>query len=272
MAKSQLPEFGAEAGQTLGPDGPFSVQIEGVPEPSADPLGPLARFFVENRLEGSYSVAVSPARVSPLSRWLAGRRQRKLAEGSGFQRVDDDRTTTAVDHPKQVELEESVKGLDRLLGRRPVRVKVQVSARDAPTAAEAANVLAGALSSQRRISGLKVGPPRPAARPGWRRSTLMLPAEAAPYLWLPQVPMGMKVTPSAEFQAPPRSEGEIVLGEAVGLSGRTGQKVRIPLAQLAKHVFVTGMTGSGKTTSCLGLLLQLNDLGVPFLVVEPVKS
>ena len=100
----------------------------------------------------------------------------------------------------------------------------------------------------------------------------MLPAEAAPYLWLPQVSMGMKVTPSAEFQAPPRSEGEIVLGEAVGLSGRTGQKVRIPLAQLAKHVFVTGMTGSGKTTSCLGLLLQLNDLGVPFLVVEPVKS
>src|SRR6202035_5401851 len=52
----------------------------------------------------------------------------------------------------------------------------------------------------------------------------------------------------------------------------TGQDARIPLDVLTKHCFITGMTGSGKTTSCFNLLLQLYRLGVPFLVIEPVKS
>src|SRR6202022_4356838 len=34
----------------------------------------------------------------------------------------------------------------------------------------------------------------------------------------------------------------------------------------------TGMTGSGKTTSSFSLLSQLYQLGIPFLVIEPVKS
>lgn len=272
VVRSQLPEFAAELKAHQDHVESFSVPVEGVPEPSIDPVGPLARYFVENHLEGAYSVVISPAWVNPVSRWFAGRKQRKLAEGSGYQRVADDRTTTVVDHPKQVELEDSVKGLDRLLARRPVRVSVQVSADDELTASHAADVLAGALSSQRRISGLKVGRPRATARSGWRRSTLMLPSEAAPYLWLPQVPLGMAVAPSAEFHAPPRTAGEVVLGEAVSLSGRNGQQVRIPLDQLARHVFVTGITGSGKTTSCFSLLVQLDRLKVPFLVVEPVKS
>jgi hypothetical protein len=269
VVRSQLPEFGAELATYQAPNLQFAVTVEGIPQPSVDPVGPLARYFAENLLDGAYSVVISPARVDPVSRWLAGRRQRKLAEGSGFQHIDDDRTTTVVDHPKQVELEESVKRLDRLLARRPVRVSAVVSAEDEVTAVHAANVLAGALSSQRRIDGLEVGR---AGRRGFRRSTLMLPSEAAPYFWLPQASLGMKVAPSAEFHEPPMTEGEVVLGDAVGLSGRRGRQVRVPLDQLAKHVFITGMTGSGKTTSCFSLLLQLHRLRLPFLVVEPVKS
>jgi DNA helicase HerA-like ATPase len=272
VLKSQLPEFGAQTTERLEKEDAASIQVEGVPEPSADPITPLAKFFVESRLDGCYGVKISPAWVNPVSRWLAGRRQRKIAEGSGYQHVDDDRTTTVVDHPKQVELEDSVKTLERLLARRPVRVSVQVSAQDEVTALHAANVLAGSLSSHRRINGLRVGRPQRGGRSGWRRSTTMLPSEAAPYFWLPQVSLGMKVAPSAEFQAPPASEGEVVLGEVVNLSGKSGRQVRVGRDQLAKHVFVTGMTGSGKTTSCFSLLLQLHRMGVPFLVIEPVKS
>ena len=272
VARSQLPEFGAETVTRPAAEDPFSVPVEGVPQPSLDPVGPLARYFVENRLDGAYSVVVSPAWVNPFSRWSAGRRQRKVAESAGYQHVDDDRTTTVVDHPKQVELEDAAKGLDRLLARRPVRVSVLVAAGDESTAEHAASVLAGALSSQRSIDGLKVRRPQVKARAGWRRSALMLPSEAAPYFWLPQVSMGVKVAPSAEFHAPPLSEGEVVLGEVVGLSGKSGQQVRIGRDDLAKHVFVTGMTGSGKSTSCFGLLLQLDRMEVPFLVIEPVKS
>jgi Helicase HerA, central domain len=270
VVRSQLPEFGAEPGECPVVDEAYTVPIGGVPEQSIDPLGPLARYFVENHLAGGYGVTMSPAWVNPVSRWLAGRRQRKLAEGSGFQQVDDDRTTTVVDHPKQVELEESVKGLERLLARRPVRVSVQVSAQDGSVAVQAANVLAGTISSHRIIDGLRLG--KPHLGRGGRRSTLMLPSEAAPYFWLPQVPFGLKVCPSAEFQLPPMTEGEIVLGEAVGLSGKSGHEVRIPLDQLARHVFLAGATGSGKTTDCFSILLQLYSNGIPFLVVEPVKS
>ncbi|MGV8804228.1 MAG: hypothetical protein ACWA6Y_04625 [Polaromonas sp.] len=46
-------------------------------------------------------------------------------------------------------------------------------------------------------------------------------------------------------------------------------RVRLQRNDLNKHVFVTGVTGSGKTTTCLNLLLE-SDL--PFLVIEPAKT
>lgn len=39
--------------------------------------------------------------------------------------------------------------------------------------------------------------------------------------------------------------------------------------ELAKHTFVTGVTGSGKTTTCQKILIQSN---LPFLVIEPAKT
>ena len=45
--------------------------------------------------------------------------------------------------------------------------------------------------------------------------------------------------------------------------------VRLAKTDLNKHVFVTGVTGAGKTTTCLNLLLE-SDL--PFLVIEPAKT
>ena len=272
MLRSQLPEFGPEESAIPVVEACFCVSVEGVPEPTVDSLGPMAKFFIENRLDGRYSVTISPARVNPLSRWLAERSQRKLAVASGFQRADDEVTTTVIDHPKRVEHDESVKRVERLSARTPVRVSVQVSAKDELDAIQAARILAGSLSSHRMIDGLKVGQPREGTKLGWRPSTLMLPSEAAPYVWLPHNSLGLKVAPTAEFQAPPATDGEVVLGEVVGLSGRNGRQVRVALDQLSKHVFVTGMTGSGKTTSCFSLLLQLSRAGIPFLVIEPVKS
>jgi hypothetical protein len=45
--------------------------------------------------------------------------------------------------------------------------------------------------------------------------------------------------------------------------------VRLARADLNKHVFVTGVTGAGKTTTCLNLL---RESGWPFLVIEPAKT
>lgn len=45
----------------------------------------------------------------------------------------------------------------------------------------------------------------------------------------------------------------------------------IPIKDLVKHALIVGVTGSGKTTTCLYLLKQLWPF-VPFLVIEPAKS
>lgn len=49
----------------------------------------------------------------------------------------------------------------------------------------------------------------------------------------------------------------------------THKPVDIALEMLNKHVFVTGVTGSGKTTTCMKLLLESN---LPFIVIEPAKT
>lgn len=46
-------------------------------------------------------------------------------------------------------------------------------------------------------------------------------------------------------------------------------RVRLARPDLNKHVFITGVTGAGKTTTCLNLLLES---GQPFLVIEPAKT
>ena len=46
-------------------------------------------------------------------------------------------------------------------------------------------------------------------------------------------------------------------------------KVNIDKENLDKHVFITGVTGSGKTTTCQKIL---KDSNLPFLVIEPAKT
>ncbi|EIC19463.1 ATP-binding protein [Thiorhodovibrio frisius] len=43
----------------------------------------------------------------------------------------------------------------------------------------------------------------------------------------------------------------------------------LPRALLQKHLFTCGVTGSGKTNTCMGLL---RNLGLPFMVIEPAKT
>lgn len=47
------------------------------------------------------------------------------------------------------------------------------------------------------------------------------------------------------------------------------KKLRLSKTDLNKHVFVTGVTGAGKTTTCMKLLLES---GLPFMVIEPAKT
>lgn len=54
--------------------------------------------------------------------------------------------------------------------------------------------------------------------------------------------------------------------------GRMDQKIGIPLNDFAKHLFISGIPGTGKTTFAQSLLYQLYQKGIPFLVIEPAKN
>lgn len=47
---------------------------------------------------------------------------------------------------------------------------------------------------------------------------------------------------------------------------------RLPLKSMTKHLFVSGVPGSGKTTAVFNLLVQLHRAGISFLVIEPAKT
>ncbi|NMA19458.1 MAG: ATP-binding protein [Lentisphaerae bacterium] len=75
---------------------------------------------------------------------------------------------------------------------------------------------------------------------------------------------GRNFQPSAEAKSVP-------IGEVIDYEVKTSRKVSINFEQLKRHMFVTGATGAGKSTTMRQLLLNLNHTGIPFLVIEPVK-
>lgn len=71
--------------------------------------------------------------------------------------------------------------------------------------------------------------------------------------------------PEIEIGAP-----SLQLGAVIDRGRRyPNNHVNLAARDLNKHVFVTGVTGAGKTNTCLNLLLES---GLPFLVIEPAKT
>ena len=286
--KAHLPEFRAEPCgiPTEDVDARHTLCISGVPEAVENPLEPLARCFLENSYSGDYRVILERADANPIRRFLSRTEQRKLAQKAGKQvtsesALQSQQHTTAIrDHVDEVRLEEAIKVVERHQSAAALKCHVYVTAYgNDPGAARriaevASSVLVGALSSHRSVSALKTlsVAQKTDGRELGGRSALLLPSEAVPYIWIPQIALGGDIAPSAEFELPPKLDGEIELGRVFVHSSATRHEARIPLDTLTKHCFITGMTGSGKTTSCFSLLIQLYRLGLPFLVIEPVKS
>jgi hypothetical protein len=77
------------------------------------------------------------------------------------------------------------------------------------------------------------------------------------------------VEPSTESTANP-----IYIGEISDHGSLTGNRFEISRESLTKHGLIVGVTGSGKTNTCFGLLRQVwaSGKGTPFLVIESAKS
>jgi DNA helicase HerA-like ATPase len=86
---------------------------------------------------------------------------------------------------------------------------------------------------------------------------------------------GLPMRDQSDFalSVPPQEADSVHVGTLVDSIGRNLGPVTVTSASLNRHVFVTGITGSGKTNTCMQLLLEAYDkFGTPFLVIEPAKA
>lgn len=86
---------------------------------------------------------------------------------------------------------------------------------------------------------------------------------------------GLPMRDHSEFalSVPAQQPDSITIGALQDELNRDLGPVTIPAGSLNRHVFVTGTPGSGKTNTCMQILLEAFDrLRVPFLVLEPAKS
>ena len=88
-----------------------------------------------------------------------------------------------------------------------------------------------------------------------------------------EVEFGLNVPEEKDKDGKPirrKAEDVVELGALVKSGNECkGSVVKLAKNQLDRHVFVAGVTGSGKTTTCQTLLLSS---GWPFLVIEPAKT
>lgn len=78
-----------------------------------------------------------------------------------------------------------------------------------------------------------------------------------------EVEFGLNVAEEIE------KESRIALGNMVQSGSLIKKEVFLDKRNLDKHLFITGVTGSGKTTTCHKILM---DSDLPFLVIEPAKT
>lgn len=106
-------------------------------------------------------------------------------------------------------------------------------------------------------------------------ATWLTTRELALLAGLPNVELpGLKLRKSVSFALntlEAQSHGHTInLGNIIQNGRELKHKnIEIPHDILNKHIFVTGVTGSGKTTTCMKLLLET---GFPFTVIEPAKT
>jgi hypothetical protein len=87
---------------------------------------------------------------------------------------------------------------------------------------------------------------------------------------------GYKIRPFARFAADvPRlaSAPVVTVGWTTDIGNRKGPWLEVAVRDLAKHVFVGGQTGAGKTTAVMFLLSQLwREHRIPWLVIDPKED
>ncbi len=277
---ARLPEYDTRRTEELRLKARRAVySIRGAPQPALDPLKPLVEYFITSKAEGDYIALLKPRKPSLIAKILQGRRYKSTSRSAlkehhvEFLRKISERE---IDYLSGRELERIEKRLERLTADRIFDTWVYVAGDSDNTAYKAALAVVGSLSPSDEKEAIKIEEVdaekyreilslKPVGKP-----SQLLPEEAIYYFWIPSI--GVEAVYRGEFQLPLETSESIRLGRAVRYGKVLDRPVKISEQTLLKHVFVTGVTGSGKTNTVMNLLLQLYRLGIPFMVIEPVKA
>ena len=96
--------------------------------------------------------------------------------------------------------------------------------------------------------------------------TLFMLKELSPFVVFPALYPGESIGIPKET-APSYNSSGLYLGR-----DDDDFEVYIPLENLSKHAFLSGVPGSGKTNSILHIVTELYNKNIPFLVLEPAKQ
>lgn len=126
-----------------------------------------------------------------------------------------------------------------------------------------------------RLPRLVWAQPHPIGPEFFGLGTPLATDELAVMMSLPhhEVP-GLKLAPTADFNLnPPAVADGFKLGTLLYHGEDIGVPVRVSAPGLTRHTFVAGLTGAGKTNTCLALLSEAyRHQGVNFLVIDPAKT
>ena len=106
-----------------------------------------------------------------------------------------------------------------------------------------------------------------------------LPSVEVPGFWIEVIPRFDTSVAGGDDPGPRLALGTVVAhpagshdrGLATPETAPGGPPYSVSLAALSRHLFIAGVTGSGKTNTSLRLLQGLHAQHVPFLVIEPAK-
>ncbi len=119
------------------------------------------------------------------------------------------------------------------------------------------------VTSETGTTGM-AGPPGAAPSAG--------PPGAAPAGGLPGAAPSAGLPGAAPADGLPGAAPAVSLGLILDAKDRPAGEFLVPLPTLNRHALVTGATGAGKSQTVRHLLTGLTRAGLPWLVIEPVKS
>ncbi|MEX2751124.1 MAG: ATP-binding protein [Candidatus Freyarchaeota archaeon] len=250
---------------------PHIIHLDGRARPLTEtPLEAVYEQMVQRELNGLIYVHVKPHH--PLHEKILLFRKRRLFEELAQKRSHNPQMSTR-ERRLQLEIEH---GLVRM------GVYIVASGKTREESKINAETLVGALAlGLENPRHIKKASGRRAQRLLEKLLSLSCPApisisrwEASNLLQLPRREVGVRIRKTATFSqtpTPPRTPS-LPVGSLMRDGRKLEREVGLELRYLNSHMLVVGATKAGKSSLMLHLCIKLHQLGIPFVVLEPIKQ